>query len=262
MEAKKSLGQHFLKNETAVARIINAVAVRAGETIIEIGPGTGALTKPLAATCAKYGAKLIAVEKDPELVKLLAGELASWNNVEIVSADVLRELPKLTDQLTNYKLVGNIPYYITGHLLRVISELPRKPLTTVVMVQREVAERVCAPTGAMNLLAVATQVWSIPETLFKLTPVDFDPPPAVHSAVMLLTTRREQVNEQALASYYEALKKIFKQPRKTLLNNLVDVPMERAAAATLIADQHLAPNARPQDLSVAQILAIATQLPR
>lgn len=261
------LGQHFLKNKAAITQIIDALQIEKGEVVIEIGPGAGALTVPLAERCAKAGARLIAIEKDHELaasLQLLA--FSGKEHTEIVYGDVLQELPaivsryKLTDK--SYKLVGNIPYYITGAILRTISELPHKPLVTVLMVQKEVAVRACAEQGKMNLLAAATQVWAQTQLLFTLPPKDFDPPPAVWSAVMRLTFKNQTVPEQELEQYYAAIKVLFKQPRKTLLNNLCEGGIPREEATTLLQRLSLDEKTRAQELTVEMIQKIAVMLPR
>jgi len=258
------LGQHFLKNESAISQIINSIAPKKGEAVIEIGPGAGALTKPLAQVCKKIGCSLIGVEKDPELVN----QLTSWsvsqeNQIEIIAGDTLTELPKLTNRLTeqqmSYRIVGNIPYYITGHLLRTIGELEHKPIKTVLMIQKEVAQRVCAEPGKMNLLAAATQIWADPKLLFTLPPKDFDPPPQVHSAVIQLTTRQAIPDQKTLEKYYSALHVIFKQPRKTLLNNLGE-KIDRQKALEILKKIGVEEKIRPQNLTLLQLQQLAQEL--
>ncbi len=258
------LGQHFLKNQKAITRIIDALNLQKGETVIEIGPGLGALTIPLVAECDRLDCKLIVIEKDAEL----AGELVSslvGKSVQIIAGDALLELPKLTNQLTkqltNYSLVGNIPYYITGALLRTIGELPIKPRKTVLMIQKEVAQRLCATPPKMNLLAAATQIWAEPKILFELPPTDFDPPPKVWSAVIQLIplAGSNPSSPSILLDYYRALHIIFKQPRKTLLNNLSE-EIGREQAQKIMPGLALEPNIRPQNLSIEQIIEISRLL--
>ncbi|MBI2406246.1 MAG: 16S rRNA (adenine(1518)-N(6)/adenine(1519)-N(6))-dimethyltransferase, partial [Candidatus Harrisonbacteria bacterium] len=134
------LGQHFLKNKAVIQKIIAALDLKSGETVIEIGPGKGALTIPLARACADAGISIIGIEKDIAFVHELNNlKIAS---LEIIHGDALKELPMLISRHTltanRYKLVGNIPYYITGKLLRTISELEIKPSRTVLMIQKEV----------------------------------------------------------------------------------------------------------------------------
>ncbi len=256
------LGQHFLKNQRAVKVIIDALDLQPGETVIEIGPGRGALTRPLLAHCQKIGCSYVGIEKDAQLVSLLVGEFVSLENATILHGDALADLPKLTNQLTkqrtNYKVVGNIPYYITGALLRVLSELPQKPRLTVLMIQKEVAERLTAAQGKMNLLAAATQIWAEPKIIMQLSQKDFDPQPKVRSAVVRLTLHATRYPLPELEVYYRAIKIIFKQPRKTLLNNLVAGEVPREQAQELIRTIKGEARMRPQDLSMTQIREIST----
>ncbi len=261
---KKYLGQHFLKNKSAIKKIIAALDLRAGETVIEIGPGKGALTFPLLDECDRIGAKLIAVEKDRELALEFYKKYSENKNIEIINDDALKIIPELTksSKLTakSCKFVGNIPFYITGKLLRTISELENKPRLTVLMIQKEVAERACAKQGELNLLAAATQIWAEPKILFTLPPEDFDPPPKVHSAVIRLTTKSKN-SKLTAKSYYDLIHLIFKQPRKTLYNNLRDnlgLPAENIKK--VLDDMKIDLKSRPQDLSIEQILDLSEKL--
>ena len=183
---KKSLGQQFIKNKTANEKIIAALDLKPEKTVIEIGPGEGALTFPL----LKKGARVIAIEKDLLLVERLKVG-GKRKNLEIINGDILKILPELPltlhPKLSNYKLVGNIPYYITGKLLRILSELENKPSLTILMIQKEVAERLTAKPPKMNLLAAAVQFWAEPKIIFTLKPTDFNPLPKVDSAAIKLT---------------------------------------------------------------------------
>ncbi len=257
----EKLGQHFLINTDAIQRISEGVDIKKGETIIEIGPGAGALTKPLAQICKKVGAKLICIEKDPELAHALTLHVQSGEleRAEIITGDALHELPRLAQQQAAYKLVGNIPYYITGHLLRIIGELKHKPVRIVLMIQKEVAERVSAKPGEMNLLAAATQIWATVQLLFTLPPSDFDPPPQVHSAVVTLTPKDTPVSPEEATHYYESLHVMFKQPRKMLINNLSE-KISREEATALIKELNLSEKSRPQDLTVQQIVTLSSLL--
>ncbi len=205
--------------------------------MVEIGPGEGALTWPLVEKCAGLGCKILAIEKDEQLVDKMWKKGSGYRvqgigkNVEeileVVAGDALGELPKITSKLKaiSYKLVGNIPYYITGQILRVIGELENKPSLTVLMVQKEVAERVAAKPPKMNLLAAATQVWADVSLLFSLKPKDFSPSPKINSSVIKLQLATEyekghEYTKEKITNYYKTIKAVFKQPRKTLLNNI------------------------------------------
>ncbi|MBI3114805.1 MAG: ribosomal RNA small subunit methyltransferase A [Candidatus Harrisonbacteria bacterium] len=238
------LGQHFLKNTAVVHKIIAALDLQSGETVIEIGPGKGALTLPLVRQCQmpNFKCQIVAVEKDKTLAGLLTN---TFPQIKIIEGDILKILPKLVidlklspcercpegTEIGNWKLLGNIPYYITGKLLRTISELNIKPSRTVLMIQKEVAERLTATPGKMNLLAAAVQVWADVSVIARLKPEDFDPPPKVESAVIRIETKKQESpptgdlpqgdkKTSELAAYYKLIHAAFKQPRKTLLNNL------------------------------------------
>ncbi len=259
------LGQHFLHNQSVVNKIINELAVTKGEVVIEIGPGEGALTLPLLSACEKKGALLIAVERDNELAD--AFSLAHpEDKVEIIRGDVLKALPAIVSRPgfapVGYKIVGNIPYYITGHLLRVVGELERKPSRVVIMIQREVAKRLTAKPPEMNLLAAATQFWADTRLIANLKPGDFTPPPKVHSAVVGLSVR-PTAREVSGEDYYRTIKVLFKQPRKTILNNIAEaIPKEkRSMTAPFLDGIMIKSGSRPQDLSISDILRLASKLP-
>ena len=254
VQPKKILGQYFLKNTTAIMQSINALRMQPGETVIEIGPGAGALTGPLSTQCVRIGCQLIAVEKD----EYLAGQIKTPNTT-VVIGDILAELPTLAAKLKSYKVIGNIPYYITGALLRVLSELEHKPSMAVLMLQKEVAERICVQAGEMNLLAAATQVWAQPKLLLTLKPSDFEPAPAVYSAVIELKTKDHGLSAEELKKYYAALHRIFKQPRKMLINNLLD-PLTRPEAEKNLGALDIPLTNRPQDLSIDQILELSKKI--
>lgn len=257
----QKLGQHFLKNKSVIQKIIAAMDLQPGETVIEIGPGKGALTLPLAKACADTGCHIVAIEKDASL----ASELAASKiiGLEIITGDALRELPRLTSSLqprtSNFKLVGNIPYYITGHLLRVISELgTQKPERTVLMIQKEVAERLTAKPGHMNLLAAATQIWADISIIATLKPKDFDPPPKVDSAVVTLESKKQNLESRTTEKYYRLIHAAFKQPRKTLLNNLSEgLEQKKGEMMEMLKKHGFTEKTRAQELSIDTLKILA-----
>ncbi len=254
------LGQHFLINKSAIIKIIASLDLRPGENVIEIGPGEGALTIPLAEECRKIGCKLIAIEKDAKL----AGEIINrLPEVDVVKGDALKELPKIARKITSYKLVGNIPYYITGKLLRIIGEISEKPERIVLMIQKEVAERLSAQPPAMNLLAAATQIWSKPEILLNLKPKDFNPPPEVDSSVIKLEIELKIKEIAASETYYRFIKIAFKQPRKTLLNNLsTGLNLSKEDTLKIMKKYGLTGEERPQNLSLNTLISLSQALQR
>ena len=266
----QKLGQHFLKNTAALEAIAEALEIKSGEVIIEIGPGHGELTVFLARAAERSGGKVVCIEKDHSLIAPLTAlaEKEKLGLVTIIEGDVLKLLPDVvTAQLgrhSQYKIVGNIPYYITGKLLRVISDLESKPEQTVLLVQKEVAERICAAPPHMNRLAASVQFWAEP-TIHAFVPrKDFSPPPAVDSAVIILAGKEnflKNVPPVLPAHYYRAVRTIFAQPRKKLLNNLMESTADGVKKEDVIV--HLQkigvdPGARPQNLGIDQIVAIAT----
>lgn len=256
---RPKLGQHFLINKNAIEKIIAALEISENETIIEIGPGKGALTLPLAKKCRESGCKIIAIEKDPQLGLRVEG-LGDSKNLKIIIGDALKEIPKIAKPYTlnpiPYKIVGNIPYYITGKLLRILSELEFKPELAVLMVQKEVAERLAAKPPKMNLLAAAVQFWSKPEIILFLKPEDFSPRPEVDSAVIKLTEKPALLaNPKA---YYHFIHSLFKQPRKTIANNLgKGLKMPKKELEKSLASLKISPELRPQNLSLDEIKKLA-----
>lgn len=278
----QKLGQHFLKNKNVIAKIIDALAPQAGDAVFEIGPGHGELTFPLVDICSKIGCSFAAIEKDPLLAdKLLAG-LGTGNlkDIEVQKGDALKLLPSLMSKYKNfpsredearpmgggisrYLLVGNIPYYITGHLLRIISELNDKPERSIFMVQKEVAERIIAQPPAMNRLAASVQFWAEPKIIVNVPKSDFRPEPKIDSAVILL----ERKKDSALCSaddYYATVRVLFGQPRKTVLNNVLSgVNVKKIGgytkenAASALKNIGIDPECRPQNLSIRDIAVIA-----
>ena len=264
----KKLGQHFLKNPATLKKIANALSIGNGDRIIEIGPGHGELTTPLIMAAQEKQCSIICIEKDHSLIEALesiamrenatdgerAGDAA---RMKIIEGDALRLLPSLISH--DYKIVGNIPYYITGKLLRIMSELDQKPERVVLLIQKEVAERICAMPPAMNRLAASVQFWATATIVASVPRGDFSPPPEVDSAIIAL----DRIADNPLADpalYYRAVRAIFAQPRKTLLNNLLAGTADEATKSDIVL--HLKnigvnPGARPQDLSIRQIITIS-----
>ena len=279
----KKLGQHFLKNAAILEKIVGALALADGDRMIEIGPGHGELTAPLARAAHGKCCEIFCIEKDHTLIGELTALAVQENSaatggvahINIIEGDALKLLPEIVAEKiasysgggAPYKIVGNIPYYITGKLLRMISELEHKPERTILLIQKEVAERICAAPPAMNRLAASVQFWADAAMVSYVPRKDFSPPPEVDSAVIVLKTKKVLVVAERATPpsidpslYYRAVRAIFAQPRKTLLNNL------SAMAAGGISKEDIAmqlqkigidPDARPQDIGVEQIIAIA-----
>lgn len=260
----RKLGQHFLKNDRIIKKIIDAVEVSRNDRIIEIGPGHGELTFPLLKACIDASANLSIIEKDDRLAEDLAIKLK--NAADVVRGDALRVLKEIMPHTKEetVKLTGNLPYYITGYLLRIISEASPKPERCVFMVQKEVAERICAEPPRMNRLAASVQFWAEPKIIISVPREDFSPPPKVESAVILL--KRKKKDSGMEEKYYRAIKAVFSQPRKTLGNNIAAELEKRDLSKKITMEKigalgdGLLSSKRPQDLSVEQIIRIAQTL--
>lgn len=252
---RQKLGQHFLINTVKLREIAEALQIKEGDEIIEVGPGHGELTEAILEENKKIS--LTVVEKDPELAAALRTQYEKEKNISVIEGDIRELLPDVVGKSKKYKLAGNIPYYLTNYLFRLIGDLPHKPSLSVFMIQKEVAERISAQKGEMSLLSASVQAWADAEITTYVSKNDFLPPPEVESAVIRLTTR-EKVPQKELAAYYAATKIIFKQQRKTILNNLsTDKTIPREEWEKMLEKIGIDPKNRPADLEVADIIAIA-----
>lgn len=242
---KPKLGQNFLIDEDAARRVVEALGDISDRTVIEIGPGRGVLTHLLVARAKR----VIGIELDRVLAAQLRMHYATRPNLEILESDFLTaQFPSIMGrrpgplhdlrptQPETADLVGNIPYYITSDIVLRILELHQKIERAVIMVQREVADRITANPGSRDygLLSATVQLFARAEKLFTLPPGAFSPPPEVHSTVIRLTMEPRieelQVDE---AKFIAFLKRAFAQKRKTLLNNLRGQYQESAIRAAL-----------------------------
>ena len=248
----KQFGQHFLKNKRKIRKIVDALELQNGDTVIEIGPGNGTLMKEMNQRNKEL--RIIGIEKDKELVnKLLSSKFIKNTDIEIIEGDILKILPGLTTyKLTTLKLVGNIPYYITGRLFRILGEVERKPKLIILTIQKEVAERLVAKPPNMNILGASVQVWGDVKTIEQIPKEDFKPVPKVDSAVIKIVPRGNKIPE----GYYQLVKILFRHPRKTILNNL-SISLEKEVVSKKIKDMGFDPKIRPQNLSVENIKKLA-----
>jgi 16S rRNA (adenine1518-N6/adenine1519-N6)-dimethyltransferase len=258
---KSKLGQNFLCDEQAIARIVAALGDCAGRTVVEIGPGRGAITHQLS---AKAGT-VIALEVDRTLAAELANELSGDNSagakVVIESVDVLAFDFKAASHAAAQPLivVGNLPYYITSPILMKLAENAAVLDRAVLMVQREVADRVTAMPGSRDfgLLSVAVQLHGPVEPLFTLPPGAFSPPPQVHSTVFRwrFAPRFEELGVDP-ASFLAFLRQVFALKRKTLANNLRAAGLESPTIAAALADSGIDAKARAEALRIETLAAL------
>ena len=257
---KKSLGQHFLKDRSVSPRIANTAGIEPSDLIIEVGPGEGVLTEELARRLDPNAGKLVAVELDSNLIPRLEERFASYPHVTIVHADVLEISPVDLSVGRPYKLVANLPYYITSAILRHFLEATQKPVSLTVMVQREVAERMVARPPDMSLLAVSVQFYGRPSVAFRVPPGAFKPPPKVDSAVVHIDTYKPGENPLDLQDeqlFFKVAHAGFGQKRKQLGNTLatgLDLPKEEAIVCLLEAG--IDPSRRAETLSLQEWAAL------
>ena len=244
----RRLGQHFLKDRNVLKKITEALEIQSGDFVIEIGSGQGSLTELLMEAPIN---KIIAIEKDKKLALDLKLKNRDGTILEVIEGDALKILPTVTNKLNReYKLIGNIPYYITGYLLRVIAELENKPSLIVFTIQKEVAERLTAQPPAMNLLAASVQYWAEPKIITSIPAGSFSPPPKVDSAIISLKTKKVKDSE----SYYKFIKILFKQPRKTILNNLAEsLELNKDEIGKKLSSLDIKERSRPQNLDLKTI---------
>lgn len=247
---KKSLGQHWLNDVPTLQSICDSADVVAADTVLEIGPGLGSLTKQL----LQRGATVTAVEYDETLARLLAnppledGPLNS--NLTVVNEDILRF--DLTTLPAGYKVVANIPYYLTSNLIRVLCESSNPFSTAAILIQKEVAERIVAEPGRMSILSISAQFYC-EVALGIMVPKDlFTPPPKVDSQVLVLKYRQQPLFEGIdTRLFFRIVKAGFSQKRKTLLNSLsAGTGLSKEATKALLEAADVQPGARAQALSM------------
>jgi 16S rRNA (adenine1518-N6/adenine1519-N6)-dimethyltransferase len=215
------LGQHFLVDTDVIASIIDAADLSSDDTVVEVGPGRGALTDDL----VERAGKVLLLEFDEDLADRLALKYESNSNVRVLNIDARDFESKLDPWLaeSDYKVVANLPYYAANPITRNFLESTRKPTSMVIMVQREVANDMAANPGDMSLLSLAIQVYSTVEPIVDAAPSCFNPPPKVYSTVIKLKpTQETRINFESADDFFKLAKCGFKSPRKQLHNSLSD----------------------------------------
>lgn len=242
---KKSLGQHWLYDDASLQAICDAGEIASSDTVLEIGPGLGTLT----ALLVRRAKAVVAVEFDEQLARDLPARVAAAN-LQVVRQDILQfDLTALT---AGYKVVANIPYYLTSNLVRVLSESTNPPQLAALLVQQEVAARVAAAPGSLSLLAVTAQFyWRV--SLGREVPAGlFTPPPKVDSQILILQHRAQPLFPDVdPKAFFHVVRAGFAQRRKTLRNSLgAGLNLDRPATEQLLAAADIAPSRRAQTLSL------------
>jgi len=258
-EAKpsKGLGQNFLIDKNILNKIVSAADLKPTDVILEVGPGLGTLTKEL----AENGGKIVAVEKDETMIKILEETLSGYKHIEVINGDIL-EIDPLPNA-KNYKVVANIPYYLTSPLIRKFLESENPPTEIILMLQKEVAQRICPSTslraGAkpkMNLLAVSVQFYAEPKIISYVSKNCFWPTPKIDSAIIKITpfgTAQGRPPKYDISPdlFFKIVKAGFSQPRKQLLGNLSKgLKINREKIIKWIAKSKINPTQRAETLSI------------
>ena len=260
LKARKSLGQHFLVDEEVLKTAVSAAKLTSADVIIEIGPGLGLLTREL----ARQAGWVVAVELDSQLAIALKQTLASVNNVTIINENILHidpsvllkerktSLPRAIDSSLGYKVVANLPYYITSAVLRHFLEASFKPHLMVVMVQKEVAEAIVAKPGRMSLLSISVQFYGEPTIVSYVPARCFYPAPEVDSAILRIALYPEPaVAVKDREGFFKLVRAGFAASRKQLANSLAQgLELNKAEVLPLLEEASIMPKRRAETLTL------------
>jgi len=242
---KKSLGQHWLKDPEILADIAEAAELTGDDVVLEIGPGLGTLTSRLLARANS----VTAVEFDADLARKLPGQFPG-KKLTVVNQDILQfdlnQLPK------NYKVVANVPYYITSKIVEKLMTAENKPSIAVLLVQKEVAERIAAEAGNMSILSVSVQIFAEAELDIEVPRQFFTPPPKVDSQVVVLRTRDNPlIASEDQRDFFRIVKAGFSAKRKKLRSSLSGgLGIDKSVAEELLKNAGISPDARAEDLAI------------
>lgn len=252
LRPEKARGQHFLIEESFAKRMVDVADLSAGDQVVEVGPGWGILTEQL----LKAGADVTAVEIEKKMADYIKETLP---NATVVHQDVLRYLG--SEPGGRYSVVANVPYQITGAIMRgFLEKTQRPPQQMILMIQKEVATRIMAKPGEMNMLALSVQYYSNPKKLFNVPQSAFWPQPKVESAVVHLQDIKRPSPEET-CKLFALANRAFKQKRKMLSSTLAGTQLgaDKTAVASTLKANRIGENARPQELSVEQWICLATK---
>ncbi len=242
----KRLGQNFLVDKEAVKKIVEAAGLELEDVILEVGPGLGILTQEL----AKRAKKVIAVEKDQNMIEILRTTLKDLKNVEVIQGDIRKIDTKYHTPNTRYKIVANLPFYLAAPVIRQFLEVENPPKEMVLVVQKEVGQRICAKPPDMNILAVSVQIYAKPKIVSYISKKSFWPSPKVDSAIIKITINKKQLTtDQNL--FFKIVKAGFSQPRKQLINNLSKgLDLEKEKIQNWLSKNNVQPTQRAETLKV------------
>jgi 16S rRNA (adenine1518-N6/adenine1519-N6)-dimethyltransferase len=251
--AEKKFGQNFLVDKAAIEKFIQAAGIETGDTILEIGPGPGNLTQEL----AKKAKRIVAIEKDREMIEILKNTLLEFKNVEVIQGDARNIRPEtLMLGKDSYKVAANIPFYLTAYLIRQLLETKSRPKDITLVIQKEVAQRICAKPPDMNLLAVCVQFYGKPKIISYISKNSFWPSPKVDSAIIKIIPQAPLIKEPTL--FFKIVKAGFSHPRKQILNNLANgLKLDKEIVKQWLAGNKIKPEQRAETLEVNDWLNLA-----
>jgi len=246
----KRLGQNFLQDPYILRKIAEIAQIRPTDTVVEIGPGLGSLTRHLAAAAEK----VIAIELDNRLFPPLEAVIEAYTNIQLVHGDILKIDPAELIHQPDYLVVANIPYYITSALIRHLLESNIKPRRIVLTIQKEVAERICAGPGHMSILALSVQLYGQPQIITPIPAGAFFPAPKVDSSVITVDIApAPAIPTQKIDKFFRLIKSGFSQKRKTLRNSLsAGLQMSAIETEEMLRRADIDPMRRAETLSLAE----------
>lgn len=245
---KHSLGQNFLIDQEVLEKIVESAQLKEEDNVVEVGPGLGVLTEKL----LEKSQNITAIELDDKLAPLLEERLES-DKLRVIHDDILKvNLAEIVKNFSGYKVVANIPYYITSKILQLFLTMKKKPSAIILLVQKEVAERICAKAGEMSVLSISVQVYGQPEIVKIVSKNSFFPPPAVDSAILKISTfGKSAIGDCLEKDFFRMVKIGFAGKRKTLINNLSSgLHIDKIKASDIIKEMGLSLNVRSQELSI------------
>ena len=255
----KGLGQNFLIDRGVVKKVIEAAELNLNDIVLEIGPGLGTLTQEL----AKKAGKVVAVEKDLKMIEVLKETLKDFKNIEVIRGDIRKINIKYCMPNAGYKVVANLPFYLTAPVIRKFLEAENPPKEMILIVQKEVGQRICAKPPDMNLLAVSVQFYSKPKIISYISKKSFWPQPKVDSAIIKIVPGGASENPAAAGFsdgakskefrdlFFKIVKAGFSQPRKQLINNLSkELKIEKEKIEKWLIENGIQPTQRAETLNI------------
>ncbi len=254
VKLSKKLGQNFLIDKSAAKKLIQAADFKKQDIVLEIGPGIGTLTQEIASEVKK----IIAVEKDEKMCQILRETLKDFNNIEIINADILFYKPPTI----NYKLISNLPFYLTAVVIRKFLEEKKVPKEMILIVQKEVGQRITSKPPHMNLLAVSVQFYAESKIIDYISKKSFWPQPEVDAAIIKLSgCARGETRKVNPGRFFKIVKAGFSHPRKTILNNFKkELKLEKEEIQEWLAKNNINSSQRPESLSLQDWLNLTKTL--